>query len=97
MSVITSLTVPSGGSAHITAQVLDQFGQVMLTSVPVIVDPGPNTSFASDPGTTGAGIVSAVSAGTDILTATYGILTSTLPVTVPAAVSVPTSIQWTTP
>ena len=97
MSVITALPIIDGATAHVTAQVLDQYGSVMSSSVPTISDSGPFTSFAPDAGTTGAGIVSALSPGADTMTAAYLGLTATLIVTVTPAPSVATSIQFVTP
>lgn len=95
--MITSLTLSAGSSVHITAQVLDQYGNLMPTAVPAITDPGPNTTFAVDAGTTGAGTLTGVTPGVDTLTATYQGLTATLPVTVSGAPSVATSIQFVSP
>lgn len=98
--VITSLSMIVGATQHVTAQVLDQFGNVMPGSVPTIIDSGADTSFAPDAGTAGAGILTALTVGSDTLAATFGSLTATLPIVVSAApppVSVPTSIQFTSP
>ena len=97
MSVISSLAIPDGGSAHITAQVLDQNGVLMPGVIPTIADPGPDTTFAPDAGTAGAGTVAGVTPGTDTLTASYLGISGALPVTVGPAPSVPTTIQFTTP
>jgi hypothetical protein len=97
MAVITSLTLADGASAHVTAQVLDQYGNLMAGLTPTVVDPGPNTSFVPDGGTTGAGTVTGNAPGMDTLTANYLGIAGTLPVTVNPLPSVPTSIQWTSP
>lgn len=97
MNPIISLTIVDGASAHISAQVLDQYGNVMASLMPVIVDPGPNTAFVADAGTTGAGTITGDSVGTDSVVATYLALTATLPVVVTPAPSVATSIQFTSP
>lgn len=97
MSVITSLNVPVGGSEHVTAQVLDQYGNVMPLAIPTISDTSVNTSFTPDSGTVGAGVVDGETQGTDTLTASYGGLSASIPITVTPAASVPTSIQFTSP
>ena len=97
MAAITSLAIPDGGSAHVTAVVLDQNGVVMPGLIPTITDPGPDTTFTPDASTTGAGTVAGVTPGTDIVTATFAGISGALPVTVGPAPSVPTSIGFTTP
>lgn len=94
---ISSLSVAQGATAHITANVLDQYGNVMPGLQAIIVDPGPNTSFVADTGITDAGVITGVSVGTDTVTATYGTLVASLPVTVTQAPPIPTSIQFTSP
>ncbi len=98
MAVITELPLVVGASAHISCNVLDQFGNVIPGLQAVIVDPGPATTFTPDVGETDEGTVTGVNAGTDTLTATYlGLTAPPLPVTVTAPAPVPTSLQWTSP
>ena len=97
MNPITSLSVAQGATAHITCNVLDQYGNVMPGLQAIITDPGPNTSFAADAGITDAGVVTGVSVGSDTIAAAYGTLSTSLPVTVTQAASVPTTLQFTSP
>lgn len=97
MNPITSLSLAQGASAHITCNVLDQYGAIMPGLQAIISDPGPNTNFTPDAGTTDQGTVAGASVGTDTITATYNTLVLALPVTVSQAPSVPTSLQFTSP
>jgi hypothetical protein len=97
MNPITSLSLVDGATAHITAVVLDQYGNPMTSAMAQITDPGPSTTFAPDAGTTAAGTLTGAALGTDSIVATYLGLTATLPVTVTPAPSVATSIVFTMP
>ena len=98
MNPITSLSIVLGQPAvHVTAVVLDQFGQPMPGAVPTVSDSAQNTTFTPDAGTTAAGNVAGTKAGADVLTLTFGGITATVPVTVTQPASVPTSIILTSP
>lgn len=97
MNPISSLSIVDGASAHITAVVLDQYGNPMASAVATIADPGPATDYVPDAGTTAAGTLTGDALGTDSVVATYLGLTATLTVTVTPAPSVPTSIVFTNP
>lgn len=97
MRQISSLSVAVGASVHVTAQVLDQNGQVITGLVPTITDTSVDSSFTPDAGDAGAGNVTGNQVGPDTLTATYLALSATLAVTVIPAPQVPTSIQFVSP
>lgn len=97
MAVITSLNLNVGSSQHITANVLDQLGNIIPGLQAIVNDPGPDSSFTPDTGLTDQGEVLGVAPGTDSVIATFQGISATLPVTVAPAPPIPTSIQFTAP